>query len=73
MTSVTFCMEVNASILCHHFDSVNAHLLQLVTKFIPLGEAISRGDTPEAKHCPNIFQQLPNDVRGKLMELHLNL
>jgi hypothetical protein len=55
MTLVTFHMEVDTSILCLHFGSINIHLLRLVMKLIALSEAIGRGDTPEAGYRPNIF------------------
>jgi hypothetical protein len=55
MTSIMFRVEVDTLILCRHFSSINGHLLWLIVKFVPLHEAIGRGDTPEANHCPNIF------------------
>jgi hypothetical protein len=42
-------------------------------KLILLSKAVSKGHTLEANHCPNIFQQLPNGIGGKLMELHVKL
>jgi hypothetical protein len=57
-------MEVNAPILRQELDSINSHFLGLIMKFIPFGEAIGKGDIPEANHPPNIFQGLPNDVGG---------
>jgi hypothetical protein len=64
MTSVTFSMEVNAPILRQELDSINSHFLGLIMKFIPFGEAIGKGDIPEANHPTNIFRGLPNDVGG---------
>jgi hypothetical protein len=42
-------------------------------KLVLLSKAVSKGHTLEANHCPNIFQQLPNGIGGKLMELHVKL